>query len=267
MSVVLPEDSGPKISTMRPRGTPPMPSARSRDSAPVGIALTFTWAPSSPMRMTVPLPNWRSICVSAPCRAASRAFAAFSSSVTLMVKPRLSRTYPAGNLPHGPDGIRRRATALHECVSALHANARGGAQTGPVRREALDAEPVVAGRQTASGQPQEHARAPRRPLAPRSGHYLAIGAAQQRRHVVQRRAEHAQRHPQRPPLAQGPHPHVQHTPDDDPRAPRRPRAPRGPRTAPPAASRRSKPALAGSGGVGVTTGPDDDTPTPPHAMS
>src|SRR3954452_5684166 len=79
MSVVLPEDSGPKTSTIRPRGTPPMPSARSSDSAPVGIALTFTWAPSSPIRMTVPLPNWRSICVSAPCRAASRALAAFSS--------------------------------------------------------------------------------------------------------------------------------------------------------------------------------------------
>ena len=40
MSVVLPEDSGPKTSTMRPRGTPPMPSARSSESAPVGIAST-----------------------------------------------------------------------------------------------------------------------------------------------------------------------------------------------------------------------------------
>ena len=44
ISVVLPEDSGPKTSTMRPRGTPPMPSARSSDSAPVGIAWTFTRA-------------------------------------------------------------------------------------------------------------------------------------------------------------------------------------------------------------------------------
>ena len=56
---------------------PPMPSARSSDSAPVGMAATFTWAPSSPMRMTVPLPNWRSICASAPCRAASRALASW----------------------------------------------------------------------------------------------------------------------------------------------------------------------------------------------
>ena len=41
MSVVLPEDSGPKTSTIRPRGTPPIPSARSSESAPVGIAATL----------------------------------------------------------------------------------------------------------------------------------------------------------------------------------------------------------------------------------
>ena len=33
----MPEDSGPKISTMRPRGRPPMPSARSSASDPVEI--------------------------------------------------------------------------------------------------------------------------------------------------------------------------------------------------------------------------------------
>src|SRR5919198_976039 len=65
MSVVLPDDSGPKISTMRPRGKPPTPSARSSDSAPDGMADTLTAASSSPMRMIEPLPNWRSIWVSA----------------------------------------------------------------------------------------------------------------------------------------------------------------------------------------------------------
>src|SRR4051794_28446212 len=69
---------------------PPMPSARSSDSAPVGIALTLTWAPSSPMRMTEPLPNWRSIWVRAPARAVSRALMAFSS-VAGMWKSDLSR--------------------------------------------------------------------------------------------------------------------------------------------------------------------------------
>src|SRR6266550_177519 len=36
-SVVLPEDSGPKISTTRPRGMPPTPRAASTASEPVGI--------------------------------------------------------------------------------------------------------------------------------------------------------------------------------------------------------------------------------------
>ena len=63
---------------MRPFGMPPMPSARSSDSAPVGMASTRTCAPSSPIRMTEPLPNWRSICVSAPDSAASRALPAWS---------------------------------------------------------------------------------------------------------------------------------------------------------------------------------------------
>src|SRR3984957_2753972 len=91
MSVVLPEDSGPNTSRIGPLGTPPMPSAKSSDSAPVGIASTRTCAPSSPMRMTEPLPNSRSIWPSAPCRAASRAFAAFSSSVTGIVLLLLSK--------------------------------------------------------------------------------------------------------------------------------------------------------------------------------
>src|SRR3954447_6485581 len=72
---------------MRPRGIPPTPSARSSDRAPVGIASTRTAAASSPIFMIEPLPNWRSICESAPLSAASRALAAFSCS--LSIKPSL----------------------------------------------------------------------------------------------------------------------------------------------------------------------------------
>ena len=63
-SVVLPDDSGPKISTMRPRGTPPTPRAASTPIDPVEIAemAVNSFAPS---RMIEPLPNWRSICVNA----------------------------------------------------------------------------------------------------------------------------------------------------------------------------------------------------------
>ena len=66
--VVLPDDSGPKTSTTRPRGKPPMPIAASSASEPVGmaaIARVSCW----PRRMIAPLPNWRSIWVRAPSSA------------------------------------------------------------------------------------------------------------------------------------------------------------------------------------------------------
>ena len=55
-SVVLPEDSGPKTSTILPCGRPPTPRAMSSESAPVGIALTRTAAFSSPIFMIAPSP-------------------------------------------------------------------------------------------------------------------------------------------------------------------------------------------------------------------
>src|SRR5829696_1338032 len=70
---------------MRPRGTPPTPSARSSDSAPVGTAATRTFAESSPIFMIEPAPKVRSICVRAPFRAASRALRAFSCSFSMSV--------------------------------------------------------------------------------------------------------------------------------------------------------------------------------------
>ena len=55
--VVLPEDSGPKISMMRPRGMPPTPRAMSRASEPVGTNCMSSLTGWSPSRMTLPLPN------------------------------------------------------------------------------------------------------------------------------------------------------------------------------------------------------------------
>ena len=69
--VDFPDDSGPKISTIRPRGSPPTPSATSRASAPVGITSICMWA-FSPSRMIEPLPNCFSIWPSAISRALSR---------------------------------------------------------------------------------------------------------------------------------------------------------------------------------------------------
>src|SRR5690349_15173273 len=65
VNVVLPDDSGPKISTMRPRGKPPMPSAMSRPSEPVGMTWTSRSTGSLPRRMIAPLPNCLSIAASA----------------------------------------------------------------------------------------------------------------------------------------------------------------------------------------------------------
>src|ERR1043165_9651517 len=69
--VDFPDDSGPKISTIRPRGSPPTPSATSRASAPVGTTSICMWA-FSPSRMIEPLPNCFSIWPSAISRALSR---------------------------------------------------------------------------------------------------------------------------------------------------------------------------------------------------
>src|SRR5665213_2433970 len=69
--VVLPEDSGPKISITRPRGKPPTPSATSSESDPVETAPMATWAWSF-IFMTAPLPNWRSICPNTVSSACSR---------------------------------------------------------------------------------------------------------------------------------------------------------------------------------------------------
>ncbi len=58
--VVLPLDSGPNISMIRPRGSPLPPSARSSDNAPVEIPSTSMCEPS-PSFMIAPAPNVFSI--------------------------------------------------------------------------------------------------------------------------------------------------------------------------------------------------------------
>src|SRR5256886_3826305 len=87
-SVVLPLDSGPKISVTRPRGIPPMPIAASRLIAPVGIASPRTWGESAPIRMMAPLPHVFSICVIARLRALRRSSvslgASFSAAMSVL---------------------------------------------------------------------------------------------------------------------------------------------------------------------------------------
>src|SRR4029077_13719322 len=87
-NVVLPLDSGPKISVTRPRGIPPMPIAASRLIAPVGITSTRTRGASAPIRMMAPLPHVFSIWVIARLRAFRRSSvslgASFSAAMSVL---------------------------------------------------------------------------------------------------------------------------------------------------------------------------------------
>src|SRR5438477_8765564 len=96
-SVVFPEDSGPKISTTRPRGRPPTPSAMSSPSEPdemVSMSIERSFLPSF---ITEPLPNWRSIWESAADRAL----------VLSMEDPSTIRSAVAdiGRAPYGGDSL------------------------------------------------------------------------------------------------------------------------------------------------------------------
>src|SRR6184192_1613692 len=81
-SVVLPLDSGPKISVTRPRGMPPIPIAASRLIAPVGMISTRTRGESAPIRMIAPLPQVFSICVIARLRAFLRSSESCGTSLS-----------------------------------------------------------------------------------------------------------------------------------------------------------------------------------------
>ena len=70
--VVLPEDSGPKISITRPRGTPPTPRAASSEMEPVEITATGTMASFEPRRRIEPFPNCFSIWLKASSKARER---------------------------------------------------------------------------------------------------------------------------------------------------------------------------------------------------
>src|ERR1700719_3753321 len=77
--VVLPEDSGPKISMTRPRGTPPTPNAASNEMEPVEMTEIGTTS-FDPSRMIEPLPN----CFSSPERASSIALLRSSATLYLL---------------------------------------------------------------------------------------------------------------------------------------------------------------------------------------
>src|SRR5580692_4708875 len=88
--VVLPPDSGPKISTTRPRGNPPTPSAASRLIDQLGIMLTGTSTSRLPRRIMAPLTYCFSICAMADSRILLR------SSATMHLEEEISPPEWAG---------------------------------------------------------------------------------------------------------------------------------------------------------------------------
>src|SRR5664280_1165406 len=83
---------------MRPRGNPPMPSAMSRASAPVGIDSMFMCR-FSPMRMIEPFPNCFSIWPKAASRAFARSSVAITFSLFLLTRGTLGTCCDIGRAP------------------------------------------------------------------------------------------------------------------------------------------------------------------------
>src|SRR5437867_2096767 len=122
-SVVLPLDSGPKISVTRPRGMPPIPIAASRLIAPVGMISTRTRGESAPIRMMAPLPQVFSICVMARLRAFLRSSESCGTSLSAAMsvldmgwEPRLMRPEYTPKPRLSPPGAERVGQVLQLAV-------------------------------------------------------------------------------------------------------------------------------------------------------
>src|SRR5436853_5753392 len=122
-SVVLPLDSGPKISVTRPRGMPPIPIAASRLIAPVGMISTRTRGESAPIRMIAPLPQVFSICVIARLRAFLRSSESCGTSLSAAMsvldmgwEPRLVRPEYTPKPRLSPPGAERVGQVLQPAI-------------------------------------------------------------------------------------------------------------------------------------------------------
>src|SRR5688572_2612538 len=96
-TVVLPDDSGPKISVIRPRGMPPTPSARSSAIDPVGIESTACRS-AEPSFMIAPRPNCFSIADNAASTALPRSASARSAVRSSVIAIRSSRSSSIGSI-------------------------------------------------------------------------------------------------------------------------------------------------------------------------
>src|SRR2546423_13292165 len=95
--VVLPDDSGPKISITRPRGNPPTPSAASNEIEPVEITETGTIASFDPRRRIEPLPNCFSIWPRAFSKARERSLSSIDAHCSSRYNQCRGRSYALTN--------------------------------------------------------------------------------------------------------------------------------------------------------------------------
>src|ERR1700733_9844617 len=129
--VVLPDDSGPKISTMRPRGNPPTPSALSSEMEPEEMAATCTIASFDPSRTMEPLPNCFSIWPRVSPRVRVRSFSSIKRSPSKMSRGRTSIVLEFR-------GVVSFAGAHDQLFVPLHANLHRMIETvGPYRLGAI----------------------------------------------------------------------------------------------------------------------------------
>src|SRR6478735_3680898 len=112
-TVVLPDDSGPKISVMRPRGMPPTPSARSSAIEPVGIVSRTSFS-RDPSFMIAPRPNCFSIVASAASTALLRSavFRSAARSSVIAICPSRSSSDPSDRSPERTLGSAGRSAFL-----------------------------------------------------------------------------------------------------------------------------------------------------------
>src|SRR6266480_4665157 len=142
-SVVLPLDSGPKISVTRPRGMPPIPIAASRLIAPVGMISTRTRGESAPIRVMARLRAF--LRSSESC---GTSFSAAMSVLDMGWEPRLVRPEYTPKPRLSPPGAERVGQVLQLAVhdrdtvepidvrrlpEAVHPDPRGFYQLAPLR--------------------------------------------------------------------------------------------------------------------------------------
>src|SRR5262245_15286447 len=158
-TVVLPDPSGPKTSTTRPRGIPPTPSAISNASDPVGIVPKPSAMGCSPSFMTAPLPCCFSICWSVTSNILSRSTRSPFRSRPTPEEGRMSAPAErSSTLASGSDisytPVIRRADRVH--ATRTYVRKQGSSRSGDRPDEGKGLQGLGPGRRSPEVAPEQH---------------------------------------------------------------------------------------------------------------